>query len=198
MNIIENQIDIKNSVNRNVSHDINEQLTNFVGIIASFFMIFGGIVPYIPQYRVINRSRSASGFSTLVCLALLIANILRILFWFGHPFEIPLLIQSVVMIICMLIMLELCIRIKNETIRSSSMLAPPEKKFLDFEKEHFWKWTDFKSYIQFLLSFVIFFGFFTSLLISSTYFIETLGNFNSKILRDLNNKKLFLKLIVKS
>jgi len=45
-------------------------------------MIFGGVVPYIPQYRKIRRSRSAEGFSTYVCLVLLVANILRILFWY--------------------------------------------------------------------------------------------------------------------
>lgn len=44
-------------------------------------MVFGGIVPYIPQYRKIRRLRDAEGFSTYVCLVLLIANILRILFW---------------------------------------------------------------------------------------------------------------------
>ena len=44
-------------------------------------MVFGGVVPYIPQYRSIRRSRDADGFSTFVCLVLLIANILRILFW---------------------------------------------------------------------------------------------------------------------
>lgn len=44
-------------------------------------MIFGGVVPYVPQYRTIRRSRDADGFSTFVCLVLLISNILRILFW---------------------------------------------------------------------------------------------------------------------
>lgn len=44
-------------------------------------MVFGGVVPYIPQYRSIRRSRDADGFSTFVCLILLIANVLRILFW---------------------------------------------------------------------------------------------------------------------
>jgi hypothetical protein len=97
------------------SGDMIAQLTLLVSNVASGFMIFGGIVPYIPQYRIISRSRNAQGFSILVCLALLVANILRILFWFGHPFELPLLTQSVIMIICMLIMLELCIRVKNES-----------------------------------------------------------------------------------
>ena len=45
-------------------------------------MIFGGIVPYIPQYRKIRRTRDAEGFSTYVCFVLLVANVLRILFWY--------------------------------------------------------------------------------------------------------------------
>lgn len=48
--------------------------------IASFAIIFGGVVPYIPQYRDIRRTQNAEGFSTYVCLVLLVANILRILF----------------------------------------------------------------------------------------------------------------------
>lgn len=49
--------------------------------VASAAMIFGGVVPYVPQYREIRRSRNAEGFSSFVCLALLLANTLRILFW---------------------------------------------------------------------------------------------------------------------
>jgi len=51
-----------------------------VSWIASFAIIFGGVVPYIPQYRDIRRTQNAEGFSTYVCLVLLVANILRILF----------------------------------------------------------------------------------------------------------------------
>ena len=97
-----------------IDGDLITSFTQLVSYVASGLMILGGVVPYIPQYRIISRSHNAQGFSTLVCLALLIANILRILFWFGHPFELPLLTQSVIMIICMLIMLELCIRVKGE------------------------------------------------------------------------------------
>nr|XP_019842519.1 PREDICTED: PQ-loop repeat-containing protein 1 isoform X1 [Bos indicus] len=79
-------------------------------------MVFGGVVPYIPQYRDIRRTQNAEGFSTYVCLVLLVANILRILFWFGRHFESPLLWQSVVMILTMLLMLKLCteVRVANE------------------------------------------------------------------------------------
>jgi hypothetical protein len=105
-------------------------LTKVVTFFSSALMIFGGVVPYMPQYRMISRTRNAQGFSTLVCLALLVANILRILFWFGHPFELPLLAQSVIMIITMLIMLELCIRVKAENLRASSMLSTPYRRFI--------------------------------------------------------------------
>jgi len=48
---------------------------------ASLLMIFGGVVPYIPQYLDISRTKNGEGFSLFVCLTLLIANTLRILFW---------------------------------------------------------------------------------------------------------------------
>ncbi|XP_023503804.1 solute carrier family 66 member 2 isoform X5 [Equus przewalskii] len=75
-------------------------------------MVFGGVVPYIPQYRDIRRTQNAEGFSAYVCLVLLVANILRILFWFGRRFESPLLWQSVVMILTMLLMLKLCTEVR--------------------------------------------------------------------------------------
>lgn len=54
---------------------------NIISWVSAAAMVFGGVVPYIPQYRDIKRSENAEGFSTYVCLALLIANTLRILFW---------------------------------------------------------------------------------------------------------------------
>lgn len=52
-----------------------------VGWMASSAMILGGVLPYVPQYIQIKRTQNADGFSLLVCLALLVANTLRILFW---------------------------------------------------------------------------------------------------------------------
>ncbi|XP_032741582.1 solute carrier family 66 member 2 isoform X3 [Rattus rattus] len=91
-------------------------LHQLVSWVAAGAMVFGGVVPYIPQYRDIRRTQNADGFSTHVCLVLLVANILRILFWFGRHFESPLLWQSIVMILTMLLMLKLCteVRVANE------------------------------------------------------------------------------------
>ncbi|XP_077209071.1 solute carrier family 66 member 2 isoform X6 [Paroedura picta] len=115
---------------------------------ASAAMVFGGVVPYIPQYRDIKRTQNAEGFSTYVCLVLLVANILRILFWFGRHFESPLLLQSIIMIITMLLMLKLCteVRVTNElNIKrrsfSGSSFGAPTNFILPFvlcEKEIRW------------------------------------------------------------
>ncbi|XP_077870161.1 solute carrier family 66 member 2-like, partial [Saccoglossus kowalevskii] len=94
---------------------------------ASGAMVFGGVVPYIPQYRSIQKTENADGFSTYVCLALLVANILRILFWFGKHYELPLLAQSIIMIIAMMAMLHLCTKVKALTDISTKRRAFTEK-----------------------------------------------------------------------
>ena len=52
-----------------------------VTFLAVSSMVVGGVVPYIPQYRKIKKTNDATGFSSYVCLVLLIANILRVYFW---------------------------------------------------------------------------------------------------------------------
>uniref|UniRef100_A0A8C6DBA9 Solute carrier family 66 member 2 n=1 Tax=Moschus moschiferus TaxID=68415 RepID=A0A8C6DBA9_MOSMO len=133
-------------------------------------MVFGGVVPYIPQYRDIRRTQNAEGFSTYVCLVLLVANILRILFWFGRRFESPLLWQSVVMILTMLLMLKLCteVRVANE-------LNLKRRVFSDFDPHHFWHWSSFADYVQCVLAFTGVAGYITYLSIDSALFVETLG-----------------------
>lgn len=56
-------------------------LYSWLGPLSSLAMIIGCVLPYVPQYATIYRDRRSSGFSTFVCLTLLIANILRIAFW---------------------------------------------------------------------------------------------------------------------
>ena len=79
--------------NLNALHDPVDTAANFqnMGIVAMFIqlvswissaaMIIGGVVPYVPQYWDIWQTRDAEGFSMHVCLALVVANILRIFFW---------------------------------------------------------------------------------------------------------------------
>lgn len=56
-------------------------LVRMVTFGCEFAMMIGGVVPYVPQYIAIRSSGNTKGFSLYVCLALIVANILRILFW---------------------------------------------------------------------------------------------------------------------
>ncbi|XP_006875954.1 PREDICTED: PQ-loop repeat-containing protein 1 isoform X2 [Chrysochloris asiatica] len=147
-----------------------EPLHQLVSWGAAGAMVFGGVVPYIPQYRDIRRTQNADGFSTYVCLVLLVANILRILFWFGRQFESPLLWQSIIMILAMLLMLRVCtqVRVANE-------LNLKRRSFADFDPHHFWHWSSFSDYVQCMLAFSGVAGYITYLCIDSALFVETLG-----------------------
>lgn len=75
-------------------------------------LVFGPIVGYIPQYLEIRNSQNPAGFSTLVCFILISSNILRVFFWVLKHFEITLLLQSVVMILAQVLLLELIVRLE--------------------------------------------------------------------------------------
>ncbi|XP_053570807.1 solute carrier family 66 member 2 isoform X1 [Bombina bombina] len=155
---------------------------------ASAAMIFGGIVPYIPQYRDIRRTQNAEGFSTYVCLMLLVANILRILFWFGRHFESPLLWQSIIMIVTMLLMLKLCteVRVLNDLnmkrrsftasdSKDEELKTHPKRFFTDFDMNFFWQWSRFTDYLQCVLAFTGVTGYITYLSLDSSLYVEALG-----------------------
>ncbi|XP_003741109.1 PQ-loop repeat-containing protein 1 [Galendromus occidentalis] len=141
---------------------------------AAVFMMFGGVVPYIPQYREILRTKNADGFSTFVCLALLVANILRILFWLCKRFELPLLYQSIIMTTAMFLMMRLCIRVRR--VQLITTVPVPRKKTLhDLEWRHFWQWTDFRSYLECSILFTVFVGGIVYLFKDVPIFVEIIG-----------------------
>uniref|UniRef100_A0A1D5R041 Solute carrier family 66 member 2 n=1 Tax=Macaca mulatta TaxID=9544 RepID=A0A1D5R041_MACMU len=89
---------------------------------------------------------------------------------FGRRFESPLLWQSAIMILTMLLMLKLCteVRVANE-------LNARRRSFADFDPHHFWQWSSFSDYVQCVLAFTGVAGYITYLSIDSTLFVETLG-----------------------
>ncbi|XP_057326699.1 solute carrier family 66 member 2 isoform X2 [Microplitis mediator] len=143
-----------------MSDPVDIGMSDVASWIASGAIIFGGIIPYIPQYREIKKNEDAEGFSLYVCLALLIANTLRILFWFGKHFELPLLFQSILMNITMLFMIKLCVSIntKNQIIKLK------DRGF-----------TDFQSYLDFVLLFAVVGGIIMYIFVDYPIFVETVG-----------------------
>ncbi|CAD56601.2 PQ-loop repeat-containing protein 1 [Caenorhabditis elegans] len=163
-----------------------------------FFIIVGGSIPYVFQYVEIHHRRNASGFSLFVCLALCVANILRILFWFGKWFDNALLAQSIVMLICMILMLELAVRMNRKhtpkPLRKSILKQTYHRNTVanlyyviingkwDHFKEgdfirSFWAWHDLASFIIALLVFTIFWSGIMSIIIhfQISILIETIG-----------------------
>ncbi|KAN0050607.1 hypothetical protein ACTA71_003742 [Dictyostelium dimigraforme] len=98
-------------------------------IITSALFIFAPVIGYVSQYRDIQRTSNSEGFSTRVCLILLLSNILRCYFWIGKQFDITLLYQSIVMIIAQLLMLHLCISIKSRESVTNSKSRRSNKQF---------------------------------------------------------------------
>ncbi|XP_026220540.1 solute carrier family 66 member 2 isoform X2 [Anabas testudineus] len=139
--------------------------------LASCLMVFGGALPYLPQYQEIQMSSNTEGFSTRVCLVLLIANILRIFFWIGKQFELTLLLQSVVMILTMFAMLHLCCMVQN-----TNRVSTKQHRLLDLDFRYFWKWTAFEDYLLFCFGFTVLCAVVTLLLLDSAVFVEMLGS----------------------
>ncbi|XP_043237623.1 solute carrier family 66 member 2-like [Amphibalanus amphitrite] len=148
-----------------------ELLLQAITVVSAGAMVLGGAVPYIPQYLEIKRNQNTDGFSLFVCLALLLANTLRILFWMGHPFELPLLAQSVIMNVVMLLLIHVCVTVKAR----QQIVKHKERTFTDFDMRYFWEWTDFESYVECMLTFALVGSVLMYFLIDNPWFVETVG-----------------------
>lgn len=62
-------------------YDLWTLLQTIISYGAQTAMVIGGVAPFVPQFLSIKKAGSNRGFSLYVCLALLVANTLRILFW---------------------------------------------------------------------------------------------------------------------
>ncbi|VDD74348.1 unnamed protein product [Mesocestoides corti] len=135
-----------------------------------FFIVFGGAAPYIPQYLEIRRLKNSDGFSPYVCLALIVANLLRIGFWFGQPFPTPLLFQSFLMVTTMMFMLHACVKYRQ------TRFADEKDHFIsDLEWSYFWQWSDYASYVKFTALFVVLVGVPCFTFSPYYFFVQTLG-----------------------
>jgi len=74
-------------------------------------MILGPCIGYIIQCFKMRQERNADGFSPFICLILLVANIVRVFWWFAEAFSNVLLTASLVMIACQMVLLYLWVTI---------------------------------------------------------------------------------------
>lgn len=154
-----------------VLQEDSEGSWTLLSLLASLLMVFGGALPYVPQYQEIQRSSNTEGFSTRVCLVLLVANILRIFFWIGKQFELTLLLQSVVMILTMFAMLHLCC-----SVHSTNRVSTKQHRLTDLDFRYFWRWSSFEDYLLFCFGLTVLCAVVTLLLLDSAVFVEALGS----------------------
>ncbi len=100
---------------------------------------------YYPQYAEIKKSKDASGFSTAVSGILIISNTIRVFFYLLDPFDVTLLVQSIVVIIGQAALLQLCV-----VCNAAKMPRTLPKKTFDLSNPHlhWWGWSDFQSFVS--------------------------------------------------
>jgi len=167
--------DTVTEINSNKTFDASNLTGLFFQLVtvgSELAMVFGGVMPYIPQYLQIQSKQTTQGFSMFVCLALLMANTLRIIFWFGNHFETPLLIQSILMNLTMFALIHLCVKINNKEFFAEKRKG---RHFTDFDPDYFWRWTDFLSYLEFVMCVALLGSILMYFLLDYTLFVDSVG-----------------------
>jgi len=108
--------------------------TSFVKIFVDCLMIFCPPLCYVIQARKFQRTQSSKGFSKFLTLMLLLTNILKIYFWFGKPFALALLFQSILITIAHLYLLHIFFKYQDISEKNKYI----QKTFL----EHCINWKD--------------------------------------------------------
>ncbi len=93
---------------------LNYDLNSIFKVLMDTIFIFGPNFAFISQIIKFRNSKSSEGFSKIVCLLILLANILRIFFWYGKRFDLSLLYQSLVSILMQFFLIYECLKVSKE------------------------------------------------------------------------------------
>ena len=132
---------------------------SFLKLSADFLIIFLPSVGYVFQAIKFQKTKSSKGFSKSLCLMLLLANILRIYFWIGKPFEKSLLFQSIVVILSQIYLIHYYLKYQEKPKDKNEM--PQEKSILNhlisrrdiFTPSKIWNWDYEIDYYKFVFLF---------------------------------------------
>lgn len=134
-------------------------IESVANVILSIFIVFGSGLSYAPQFWEIKRTKNPHGFSTLICLILLVACGLRVAFWFYAQYKWELMGQAVFIIFAQLALLRLVITMRGESLKpssSDSIQLADDPSHSIFKLGSFWRWIEFKSYFLVTCAFYTF------------------------------------------
>ena len=161
----------------NKMHETNS-FSYYIKLSADFLMIFIPSIGYFFQAMKFKQTKSTKGFARFLCLLLLLANILRVFFWFGKKFSLALLYQAIIVIISQIYLIHVYFEYQDElptkTEKSIKEYIINWKETLSLTK--IWNWNDEIEYYKF----IFFLCFIFSILcyavgIKNTKFFEILG-----------------------
>lgn len=164
----------------NSSFDLSEEssFSYYSKFLADLMMIFIPSVGYYFQAMKFKQTKSTKGFAKFLCLLLLIANILRIFFWFGKKFALSLLYQAIVVIISQIYLIHVYFKYQDELPKTKEKsLAESLTNWNEtINPMKIWNWGDEIEYYKFILLFIFTLSIICSMVgIDNTNFYEILG-----------------------
>jgi uncharacterized protein with PQ loop repeat len=162
-----------------MSNEYLNQILSVFFVVFDIFMVISPNIGFIAQIIKFRQVKSSKGFSKFLSFIILIANILRIFFWVGKRFPLPLLYQSILLIFMQIIVLRECLKYSSTNNNDNKIFGQKEKSskqilILDFK--NFWNWPFLIDYIFFLCMFVTITGFLSQLIgYNNMIYVEILG-----------------------
>ena len=156
----------------------NKTITYLFKSSIDMIMIFVPSIGYFFQALKFKQTKSTKGFAKFLCFLLLLANILRIFFWLGKKYPLPLLYQAIVVIISQIYLIHVYLEYQEDlpikTEKSLTEHIINWKETLNPKK--IWNWNDEIDYYKFI--FFLFFIFSVMCFIvgvKNTKFFDVIG-----------------------
>ena len=135
----------------------NNSFSSIIKLSIDILMIFIPSIGYIFQALKFKQTKSSKGFAKFLCLLLLLANILRIFFWFGKKFSLILLFQAIVVIISQIYLIHVYLEYQEDlpmkTEKTFREYLTNWKETLNLKK--IWDWNDEIEYFKFILFIIL-------------------------------------------
>ena len=144
--------------NGNFQTSFSYSYNYFLKLSSDFLIIFIPSIGYFFQAMKFKQTKSTKGFAKFLCFLLLIANILRCIFWLGKRFNLPLLFQAIVVILSQIYLIHIYFQYQDELpFRTDNK---PLCEYLLSWKEtlnpsHIWNWNDEIEYYKFTFFFTV-------------------------------------------
>lgn len=101
------------------------------------------MLSYYSQYSLMKETKSVGSFSIDICAILIVANILRVFFWFTTGFADNLLIQSFLVLAIQYLILDICIKLGYKQTQETSGSG-------------FWRWDSLAPFGSYHVNLVLF------------------------------------------